>query len=119
LPRSRLEKQARSRSTAHIRDVWDAASCEVFLKPDCQAPRAQSGSPALIDIAGDTAKPSFRFRTVCEGFVERTLPSQERPKPPLFFGLFGIFPVLRRIPARLIGIGIRPEHVRTPEAAPV
>jgi hypothetical protein len=25
---------------------------------------------------------------------------------------------LRRIPARLIGVGIRPEHVRTPEAAP-
>jgi 2-polyprenyl-6-methoxyphenol hydroxylase-like FAD-dependent oxidoreductase len=27
------------------------------------------------------------------------------------------FPVLRRIPARLIGIGFRPEHVRTPEVA--
>jgi len=26
------------------------------------------------------------------------------------------FPFLRRIPARLIGIGFRPEHVRTPEA---
>jgi 2-polyprenyl-6-methoxyphenol hydroxylase-like FAD-dependent oxidoreductase len=26
------------------------------------------------------------------------------------------FPVLRRIPARLVGIGIRPEHVRTPNA---
>ena len=25
------------------------------------------------------------------------------------------FPFLRRLPARLIGIGIRPEHVRTPE----
>jgi hypothetical protein len=32
--------------------------------------------------------------------------------------LFGVFPILRRIPARLVGIGIRPEHVRTPEAAP-
>jgi 2-polyprenyl-6-methoxyphenol hydroxylase-like FAD-dependent oxidoreductase len=27
------------------------------------------------------------------------------------------FPFLRRIPARLIGIGFRPEHVRTPEAS--
>ncbi|WNG40094.1 FAD-dependent oxidoreductase [Archangium violaceum] len=27
------------------------------------------------------------------------------------------FPVLRRIPARLIGLGIRPEHVRSPESA--
>ncbi len=42
---------------------------------------------------------------------------QQRPKPPLFFRLFSIFPVLRRIPARLLGVGIRPEHVRTPEIA--
>jgi 2-polyprenyl-6-methoxyphenol hydroxylase-like FAD-dependent oxidoreductase len=27
------------------------------------------------------------------------------------------FPFLRRIPARLIGIGFRPEHVRTPESS--
>jgi 2-polyprenyl-6-methoxyphenol hydroxylase-like FAD-dependent oxidoreductase len=26
------------------------------------------------------------------------------------------YPVLRRIPARLVGIGVRPEHVRTPDA---
>jgi 2-polyprenyl-6-methoxyphenol hydroxylase-like FAD-dependent oxidoreductase len=39
-----------------------------------------------------------------------------RPKPPLFFKLFNVFPVLRRIPARLLGVGIRPEHIHTPEA---
>jgi 2-polyprenyl-6-methoxyphenol hydroxylase-like FAD-dependent oxidoreductase len=38
-----------------------------------------------------------------------------RPKPPLFFRLFNVFPPLRRIPARLLGVGIRPEHIRTPE----
>ena len=27
-------------------------------------------------------------------------------------------PLLRRIPARLVGIGVRPEHVRTPAVAP-
>jgi hypothetical protein len=26
------------------------------------------------------------------------------------------WPFLRRIPARLIGIGFRPEHIKTPEA---
>ena len=41
--------------------------------------------------------------------------SEQRPKPPLFFKLFNVFPVLRRIPARLLGVGIRPEHIRTPE----
>ena len=54
-----------------------------------------------------------------EGVISRVLASHERPKPPLFFKLFGVFPILRRIPARLIGLGIRPEHVQTPEAAPV
>jgi 2-polyprenyl-6-methoxyphenol hydroxylase-like FAD-dependent oxidoreductase len=34
---------------------------------------------------------------------------------PLPFRLLQRFPVLRRIPARLIGLGFRPEHVRTPE----
>jgi len=43
------------------------------------------------------------------------LESQQRPKPPLLFKLFEIFPVLRRVPARLLGVGIRPEHVRTPD----
>ncbi len=38
-----------------------------------------------------------------------------RPKPPLLFKLFDLFPVLRRIPARLLGVGIRPEHVHTPD----
>jgi len=49
--------------------------------------------------------------------IGRVLESEQRPKPPALFKLFGAFPVLRRIPARLIGLGIRPEHVRTPEAA--
>ena len=41
--------------------------------------------------------------------------SGRRPTPPLVFRLFNIFPVLRRIPARLLGLGIRPEHVHTPD----
>lgn len=34
---------------------------------------------------------------------------------PLPFRLFKRFPFLRRIPARLIGMGIRPEHIGTPD----
>jgi 2-polyprenyl-6-methoxyphenol hydroxylase-like FAD-dependent oxidoreductase len=56
--------------------------------------------------------------TIQRRIISRVLESQQRPKPPLFFKAFGVFPALRRIPARLLGIGIRPEHVRTPEAAP-
>jgi 2-polyprenyl-6-methoxyphenol hydroxylase-like FAD-dependent oxidoreductase len=56
--------------------------------------------------------------TIQKRIISRVLKAQKRPKPPLFFKTFGVFPALRRIPARLIGVGIRPEHVRTPEAAP-
>jgi hypothetical protein len=47
--------------------------------------------------------------------ISRILEGERRPKPPLFFKLFDIFPVLRRVPARFLGLGIRPEHVRTTE----
>jgi 2-polyprenyl-6-methoxyphenol hydroxylase-like FAD-dependent oxidoreductase len=39
-------------------------------------------------------------------------------KLPLPVRLLRDFPVLRRIPARVIGIGFRPEHVRIPAIAP-
>ena len=38
--------------------------------------------------------------------------------PPFMLRLFARFPLLRRIPARLIGMGVRPEHVAIAEAAP-
>jgi 2-polyprenyl-6-methoxyphenol hydroxylase-like FAD-dependent oxidoreductase len=36
---------------------------------------------------------------------------------PLFVRLLQRWPILRRLPARVIGMGFRPEHVRTPEMA--
>jgi len=43
------------------------------------------------------------------------LDTSERPKPPFVANFFNWFPLLRRIPGRLIGMGVRPEHVRTPQ----
>ena len=56
--------------------------------------------------------------TIQRQIISRVLQSEQRPKPPAIFKLFNVFPVLRRIPARLLGLGIRPEHVHTPEATP-
>src|SRR5439155_22103620 len=36
--------------------------------------------------------------------------------PPLFLRLLTRVPALRRIPGRLVGCGVRPEHVATPAA---
>ncbi len=40
----------------------------------------------------------------------------KRPTAPLFFRMFQ-WPLLRRIPARVMALGVRPEHIRTPEIA--
>jgi 2-polyprenyl-6-methoxyphenol hydroxylase-like FAD-dependent oxidoreductase len=40
-----------------------------------------------------------------------------RPKAPLFMKMLQ-WPLLRRIPGRLLALGIRPEHVRTADMAP-
>jgi len=44
--------------------------------------------------------------------IARVLDETKPVKPPLLLRLIGKYPLLRRIPARLIGIGIRPEHVQ-------
>jgi len=52
---------------------------------------------------------------VQERILKQVLGSRQRVQAPWFLRLFKKFPILRRIPARLIGIGVRPEHVRTPD----
>jgi len=47
--------------------------------------------------------------------ISNVLSMTERPRPPFVVTLFNRLPFLRRIPARLIGMGFRPEHVKSPE----
>jgi len=49
--------------------------------------------------------------------IAPTLKAQQRTEPPLILRLLARWPQLRRIPARLVGMGVRPEHV-SPEIAP-
>jgi 2-polyprenyl-6-methoxyphenol hydroxylase-like FAD-dependent oxidoreductase len=56
-----------------------------------------------------------RFQILVQNrVIRRVLGSSEQIAPPLLLRLLARFPFLRRIPARLIGIGFRPEHVKTP-----
>jgi 2-polyprenyl-6-methoxyphenol hydroxylase-like FAD-dependent oxidoreductase len=41
-------------------------------------------------------------------------PDATLDKPPAILGLLNRFPLLRRIPGRIIGLGVRREHVRSP-----
>jgi 2-polyprenyl-6-methoxyphenol hydroxylase-like FAD-dependent oxidoreductase len=50
--------------------------------------------------------------------ISNVLALRKRPSAPLAVRLFNWLPVLRRIPARVIGMGFRPEHVRSPALPP-
>ncbi|HKF72511.1 MAG TPA: FAD-dependent oxidoreductase [Stellaceae bacterium] len=50
--------------------------------------------------------------------ISPLLGRSETVRPPLALRLLNSVPFLRRIPARVLGLGIRPEHVRVQEAPP-
>ena len=47
--------------------------------------------------------------------ISNVLRGQRTPKAPWFIKLLGAFPALQRLPARIVGMGFRPEHVKTPD----
>jgi 2-polyprenyl-6-methoxyphenol hydroxylase-like FAD-dependent oxidoreductase len=44
--------------------------------------------------------------------ISNVLRNTATPKPPWALRILGQFPALRRLPARIIGMGFRPEHIR-------
>jgi len=50
--------------------------------------------------------------------ISNVLARTTRPSAPFAVKLLDWLPMLRRIPGRLLGLGFRPEHVRTPELPP-
>jgi len=55
---------------------------------------------------------------VQNGILGRILNTKTKMKPPLVLRLVAAIPVLRRIPGYVIGVGVRPEHIQTPEVRP-
>ena len=56
-----------------------------------------------------------RLQIMVQNRIVRTvLGSSEQLKLPAALALFNRFPFLRRLPARVVGLGVRPEHVKTP-----
>src|ERR1700723_1026015 len=51
--------------------------------------------------------------TVQERVIDKILDSEKPMTAPWAVRLFNIFPFLQRIPARIVGIGVRPEHIHT------
>ena len=51
--------------------------------------------------------------TVQERLIDKILDARKPMEAPWVMRLFNIFPFLRRIPARIVGVGVRPEHIHT------
>jgi 2-polyprenyl-6-methoxyphenol hydroxylase-like FAD-dependent oxidoreductase len=86
------------------------------------AERLRAGSVTLENLKAVQRRRAFPARMTQAGqifiqrrVITRVLGGTQPLSPPLVLKLLGRFPLLRRIPARLVGIGVRPEHIRTPE----
>ena len=83
------------------------------------------GSVTIDDLRSVQRRRKFPTRAtqrvqmlIQDRVIGRVLGGGAFPKLPLAARLLRDHPILRRIPARMIGVGFRPEHVRTPDAFP-
>jgi 2-polyprenyl-6-methoxyphenol hydroxylase-like FAD-dependent oxidoreductase len=83
------------------------------------APKLRTGTVGEDDLAAVQRRRDFPARItqriqlfVQDKVIRRVLTAEKPFEPPLVVRLFERLPFLRRLPARLIGIGVRPEHVR-------
>ena len=88
------------------------------------APRLRQGASSDEDLRAVQRRREFPTRAtqqlqlfIQNRVIGRVLESTERLSPPLALRLLDQWALLRRIPARLVGLGFRPEHVMSPAAA--
>jgi len=82
----------------------------------------KAGTVSDEDLRAIEARRTFPMRftqglqlMIQKRIISPTLASTQRPKPPLLFKIVGAVPLLQRIPGRLLAVGVRPEHIHTPD----
>jgi 2-polyprenyl-6-methoxyphenol hydroxylase-like FAD-dependent oxidoreductase len=96
--------------------VQDAVAAANIL-----APRFRDGGVRPDDLRAVQRRREWPTRLIQglqvlihDRFITRTLRENRRPGLPWAARLVRAVPLLRRVPARVIGLGFRPEHVATP-----
>jgi 2-polyprenyl-6-methoxyphenol hydroxylase-like FAD-dependent oxidoreductase len=99
--------------------IQDAVAAANILAPRLR----QGGAPGEADLQAVQRRREFPTRAtqqlqlfIQNRVIGRVLERTEQLSPPLALRLLGKWPLLRRIPARLVGLGFRPEHVMSPSA---
>ena len=93
--------------------VQDAVAAANIL-----APAFARGGPSLADLRSVRKRRMFAVRATQQlqlvlqnQLISRVLVARGKTHVPAVFRLLRIFPALRKIPARIIGVGFRPEHI--------
>jgi 2-polyprenyl-6-methoxyphenol hydroxylase-like FAD-dependent oxidoreductase len=89
------------------------------LREGAAAPVGPLGEDLLRRVQQRRAFPT-RVIQAAQVLIQRrvitgVLGNRAQIKPPFVLKLFKLLPILRRIPARIVGMGVRPEHIHTPE----
>ena len=98
--------------------VQDAVAAANFLAGPLRGGRAGTEVLAAVQrrrlLATRTIQAIQLF--IQDNIMTAVLAAKQAPRPPLPVRLLDRIPWLRRFPARLLGLGIRPEHVRIPQS---
>ncbi len=99
--------------------IQDAVAAANFLAAPLLAgePPTESDLQRVQDRRMFPTKVTQAFQTfVQDRAIGPLIKGAPVTRPPLVARLFDEFPALRRLPARMIGIGVRPEHIQTPDS---
>ena len=100
--------------------VQDAvAAANILAAPVREGTLRERDLAAVERRRGFPTRATQRMQVFMQNNLLRAvLASQAAPSPPWPLRLIGRYPLLQRIPARLVGMGFRPEHVRLPAVDP-
>jgi 2-polyprenyl-6-methoxyphenol hydroxylase-like FAD-dependent oxidoreductase len=83
------------------------------------APKLRAGDVTPVDLHAVQRRRELPTKltqamqmAIQDRVISNVLRATATPRPPLFVRMLDRMPVLRRIPARVLGMGFRPEHVR-------
>lgn len=99
--------------------IQDAVAAANILAGPLRKGQVKTGDLQRVQVRREwPTRMTQRVQLIIQNRVIRQVLSETGPlSPPLPFRMMAWFPFLRRIPARIIGLGFRPEHVRTPVAS--
>ena len=100
--------------------IQDAvAAANLLWKP------LRNGTLSTFDLARVQHRRTFptrvtqRLQVLAQKRIVQPVLSNTGPvAPPWAVRMFNRFPLLQRIPARIVGVGVRPEHIQSPAAPP-